>query len=712
MSGIKVRRLRLSGTGRAGLIGTVTFVVTGAADLLLTVFVQQAWAPPTASIVILVPGLFLAYRAIPGPSRLPGKRRAAAWDPVDLGVHQVAGGGPLPPYIRRPHDDMLDTLLDPDVTGSRLVVVRGGSSTGKTRALYEAVAKGRLSRWRLEYPRNAAALETLMEAKIPARTVLWLGELHQYTNGDDVKAAGLGRLARLLETQDHVIAVTTMWPEHWDSYREAARTQDDRGRDPEGTAGRMLARFTGDDPARLDPARGGVIDVPAAFTAGEITAAARAGQLLADAADAAARAGQDGQIAQYLAGVPDLLTQYQGPGGDRYGQAVITAAMDAARLGFESPLPEALLLDAVPGYLTDLERTRATASWARPALEWAAAKLQGAVQAVQPVPPPRGTGIIGYRPADYLDQHGRHARRHEHGPSELWDALTTHATSVADLIRLAKAAEGYEMPGRASGFRTRAADQLGLDNPWEVARLLRELRESGSNDATAALARRAAPTVSLDSPWVVFTVLRALLEARASDAVQILLDRNPAAHVSLDDPLDISDLLKQLGAAGAGGAVDTLGMRAVTSPSPYSPPGFRLILRALREAGASHTVISELGMRAVAHARIDNASDVASLLHDLRRVGAGDAETALLDRNPAAHVNLDNDLGVISLLLVLHAAEVRTQLAVLARRVAAQVSLDSPGGTGTLSRMLRVVGEGAAADELARRAADAGAGNE
>jgi hypothetical protein len=36
--------------------------------------------------------------------------------------------------------------------------------------------------------------------------------------------------------------------------------------------------------------------------------------------------------------VPDLLDRYSGPGGDPYGQAIITGAMDTTRLGHASPL--------------------------------------------------------------------------------------------------------------------------------------------------------------------------------------------------------------------------------------------------------------------------------------------------------------------------------------------------------------------------------------
>lgn len=100
-----------------------------------------------------------------------------------------------------------------------------------------------------------------------------------------------------------------------------------------------MPELSGRAPDAVDPACGGVIDVPAVFTAAEISTAARTDPVLSDAAESAARAGQDGQLAQYLVGVPDLLRRFQGTGGDRYGQAIITAAMDATRLGCQHPLP-------------------------------------------------------------------------------------------------------------------------------------------------------------------------------------------------------------------------------------------------------------------------------------------------------------------------------------------------------------------------------------
>ena len=249
------------------------------------------------------------------------------------------------------------------------MVVRGGSSTGKTRAAWEAIARGSFASWQLDYPRDPAALKERLDAGIPARTVLWLGELRQYTDSDGGGQV-LGRLADLLDGDDRLL-ITTMWPEQWEAYREAARPGQPPS--PAGTAGRLLAHLpelTDPGQARVDPSRGGVIDVPAGFTPAELQAAASTGEsLLAEAAAAAAAAGQGGRVTQYLAGVPALLDRYNAPGGDPYGQAVITAAMDASRFGHAGPLSAAFLLDASVGYLTDSQRTVGVAAWRERALK-------------------------------------------------------------------------------------------------------------------------------------------------------------------------------------------------------------------------------------------------------------------------------------------------------------------------------------------------------
>lgn len=489
-----------SGARHAGLWALMLLALTAVAVWVLAIRYHLTGATVVVAIVGAVPSLaalYLAYVVVPRPVGWFGRgRRASRWNPVELGVHQAINGGAMPTYVLRPHDALLRAVLDPAVSSSRLVVVRGGSSTGKSRAAYEAVL-ARFSRWKLDFPANPAALSARLEAGIPAGTVLWLGELRDYADVDGGPAV-LGRLDEYLQSRG-LIVITTLWPEHWSAYNEAMRVGLGRP-DPTGVVGRLLERLpelTGRDPARIDPASGGIIDVPERFTDAELEIAVASGDpVLAAAAAEAADAGQDGQMTQYLAAVPELVNRYRGVGGDPYGQAVIAAAMDAVRFGHASPLSAVLLQKAGVGYLTSAQRTEDIASWRDRALTWATAELRGAVRALQPVPPPRGTGVIGYRVADYLEQLGASDRRQEIGPPSLWEALTEHATSVSDLTRLGQIARAGRLYRHAANLWTKAAGLGGTDAAFE---LVLHLLRIDSGDAVRA-AEWVAGRVSLDDP--------------------------------------------------------------------------------------------------------------------------------------------------------------------------------------------------------------------
>jgi hypothetical protein len=653
---------------------------------------------------------------------------------VELGVHQVIGGGPMPTYIRRPHDELLRAVLDPAVPASRLVVVRGGSSTGKTRAAYEAVAgpAGQLADWHLDYPLNVAAFKERLDAGIPARTVLWLGELRQYAEADS-GAEVLGRLADLL-IGDDLLVITTMWPEQWNTYIDAARAGPGTA-DPAGTAGRLLERLpklTGSDPGRIDPARGGVIDIPDRFTAAEMATAATIGDLMmAEAVAAASSAGQDGQVTQYLAGVPDLLHRYVGPGGNPYGQAVITAAMDATRLGRGGPLPAALVQESAVGYLTGPQRTVSIENWRDTALAWAAEELKGAVRALEPVAPPSGTGIIGYQVADYLDQYGRRTRQDQLGPASLWEALITRTVAASDLIRLGDSAHKrglyWHAANAVSAGNATAAGQLiallreldpdsarlsarwavnhaSAEDPAGVAELLLALRGAGAGtgDAAAALATRAAHRASLENPWAVALLLGALRDARARDAAAALATRI-ADHASLGNLAGVAWLLRML--RGQEDAEAALASRAAHHANLEDPAGVAALLGALREAEADDAVTALVARDPAGHASLDNPAGVAALLGALRQAEADDAVTALLARDPAGHASLDNPAGVAMLVWRLRQAGADDAAAALATRAAHHASLDNLAGAAMLVWRLRQAGTDDDAAALATRAA-------
>jgi len=129
-----LRRWRSRGpAGRATMRRAVTalavLLVTAAAAVLLAVVTHTAWPPVVVAILGTLPALYVAWLAVPG-GRREGARAAPAerpafglpvneWTPVELGVHQVIGGGPMSAYVLRPHDDLLRAALNPAVPASR-----------------------------------------------------------------------------------------------------------------------------------------------------------------------------------------------------------------------------------------------------------------------------------------------------------------------------------------------------------------------------------------------------------------------------------------------------------------------------------------------------------------------------------------------------------------------------------------------------------------
>jgi len=129
-----------------------------------------------------------------------------------------------------------------------------------------------------------------------------------------------------------------------------------------------------------------------------------------------------------------------------YGWAVLTAALDVARLGARAPLSADLLREAAPGYCTSAQQAEAPGNWFERALAYATEKLHGAAAALSPA----GDGVMGqvagYTVADYLLQHTSRKRRPAQVPASTWDALLSHIRDPADAARLADSARGRLPP--------------------------------------------------------------------------------------------------------------------------------------------------------------------------------------------------------------------------------------------------------------------------
>ena len=313
-----------------------------------------------------------------------GRPLAEVTDPFVLEVHRPVqpedappGLPVLPPYVPREHDQVLGQVVAAAAGGrSGIAVLVGGSSVGKTRACWEALAllRGQDPPWRLWHPidpsRPDAALREL--PGIGPRTVVWLNEAQFYL---DPAEAGLGErvaagLRELLRDPGRapVLVLATVWPRFWDTLTARPATGGD---DRHAQARELLA--------------GHDITVPAAFTPAQMSQLTRAG----DARMAlAARSAPDGEVIQFLAGAPELLARYRN--APPAAAALIDAAMDARRLGMGAGLPQAFLEAAAPGYLTDAEWDALGDDWLEQALALHRQVRQGRPRAADPHPPPPG----------------------------------------------------------------------------------------------------------------------------------------------------------------------------------------------------------------------------------------------------------------------------------------------------------------------------------
>jgi transcriptional regulator with XRE-family HTH domain len=677
----------------------------------------------------------------PGPGREaagPGLKAVAGWplavvtDPFDFDLevhrpvqpHTPARDLPLlPAYVAREHDSELERVVVSAAQGSSgIAVLVGGSSTGKTRACWEALGllRNRPESWRLWHPidpsRPEAALRDL--PSIGPHTVIWLNEAQFYVDapgglGERV-AAGLRELLRDPQRVP-VLVLATLWPEYWDRLTSRPLAGAD---DPHAQARELLAARD--------------ITVPAAFTAVQVKRLSGSGDPRLNMAAAVA---EDRRIVQFLAGAPDLIARYRN--APPAAAALISAAMDARRLGMGIALPLAFLEAAVPGYVDDADWDALPENWLEQALAYTATPckgVRGPLTRIRPRSAPASDPGQAYQLADYLDQHGRRTRQGQIGRTALWDAIVVHAAAASDLPRLARSARDRGLYRYASALWTRAAalgdtsaghelltllrqvnpseaaraatwvvSQACLNDPSSVALLLEELRKAGEGiAATALLARDPAAQASLDDPRAIARLMGALSEARASDAAAALAAR-AASHTRLDDPVELVTLLRAFQSHGANDALAILLARDPGTHASLDDPLTAIeLLKYLREAGVTDAVTT-LADRAASHISLDDPDRVAFLLWQLREARADDAVAALLARDPAANTSVDAPDAIAWLLSRLRKVGASDAAATLAARAAAQVRLDNPLAVARLMLVLRSSNADDALDDLLAR---------
>jgi hypothetical protein len=641
--------------------------------------------------------------------------------------------GALPAYIPRAHDAQLEAVVAAAAAGrSGIAVLVGGSSTGKTRALWEA-ARQLPGSWRLWHPLSPTRPDAVLAelADIAPRTVVWLNEAQYYLDaglGEHV-AAGLREVLHD-PTRGPVLVLATLWPEHWN----------------------RLTLRAGHSPHARELLDGHKIDVPNAFTPADLAVLAGTASVDPRLAEAAEHA-QDHQVTQYLAGVPVLLDRYQAAQGAT--RALIHAAMDSRRWRTRPRVPLDWLAAAAPGYLTAAEWNTTGDDWLSTALDYVTEECNGIPGILTPVKttaprnqrPPASDGgpdpAVGqpaqgeqgpqYRLADYLDQYGRAGRADQIPPIDFWTAAARHA-HPANLTALGEAAWDRGLYRDAAQFRKNATvlgmpygaaslvnqfsalfptdprpvqwviDHVIEDDPIALISLLKSVCRAGTQEQIAALATRIAERVVLDDPFWVFQLLDSLREAGATEQITVLLARNPAERAVLDDPFGVARLLDGLREAGAKEQFTTLATRAAEQIPLDDLIWITSLLDTLREAGVDK-LFATLATRVAEQSALGDLLAVVGLLDNLRRAGADERFVTLAAR-VAEQISLDDPSAVARLLDTLRDAEAVEQCDALVIWVAERTPLVDVSAVAELLESLHRVGAKEQLTALAARTAE------
>ncbi|WP_277436744.1 hypothetical protein [Streptomyces sp. SPB162] len=376
-------------------------------------------------------------------------------------------------YLPRPHDETLRQRLagTAATNDAAFVLLVGRSASGKTRAAYEAVAAV-LPDWPVVHPADADELAAWIEAShIGPRTVLWLDEAQRYLTGAPGERAARA-LARLLDQVAPLSVVGTMWPEHLRRLTESRR---DSGDETPHTHALLTGRHA-------------MITVPDTLS-GDSSAVAAAAARDPRLAAAVRAAGPGDRVLQHLTGGPELVRRWE-MGPDQWftapEHAVLTAAVEARRLGHASAVPARLLREAAAGFMDSTARATAGKEWFPAAISALTTTAGGPV----PLIAERYARDVGdpdsYRPDDYLEQHVRRVRAHRAPPAGFWTGAV-YARTADDLYALGCAAEQRRRYGYAAELYKNAVEK-GHSRARAALAVLRETTDGrAAAEETAAM---------------------------------------------------------------------------------------------------------------------------------------------------------------------------------------------------------------------------------
>jgi hypothetical protein len=295
---------------------------------------------------------------------------------------------------------------------------------------------------------------------------VWLDELQRYLDGDHGVTGGAVRA--LLNAPYPAVIIGTLWPDRYTAYTTlpVPGGPDPHAREREVLDLAAVIRIAPDfSPAEQNRARAATARDPRLLVALDTTGYG---------------------LTQTLAAAPQLVARWEdAQTASPYAWAVLTAALDAARLGARAPLSAEFLRAAAAGYCTSAQEAEAPDNWFERALAYATKKLHGTVAALSPAGAGMGQ-VAGYTAADYLIQQASRERRYERVPASTWDASLSHVRDPADTTRLAGSARSRLLYRYAMPLYRHAAD---VGETWAARLLAQLLADRGDPDGAAQILR-------------------------------------------------------------------------------------------------------------------------------------------------------------------------------------------------------------------------------
>ena len=328
--------------------------------------------------------------------RAPERDRVRDWtDGRELGVRKAKRSedgedAPIPVYVPRAFDDALDRAI----LAGGLVVLEGESVSGKTRSAYEAIRRTVPGR-RLIVPSDERSLTAIADLPTtPRNAVVWLDGIDRYLAAGTLNEGVLDRLCPPDRTDVCLIGTLD------------SRVRGDLPKQSEPTVSRILEdraeHFFVERRLKETELR----------TALELEDDWRISQALADR--------NKGGFAADIADSHTTLRRWRSAvhGHNPRAGAIISAAVDARRLGYRAPLPRGLLEDLHRHYLGPSVHHDPGASTFDEALRWATDPARGASGCLSPV------GKETYEPFHHLVSHALQEEEGSEVPDAVWNLIS------------------------------------------------------------------------------------------------------------------------------------------------------------------------------------------------------------------------------------------------------------------------------------------------